>query len=131
MPSHQYHGSGTVGGAHGKIQAEGHLHMVHRFRPDETMKQGAQEKQCDGVHGKGLDGPVDEKGEKYRFSAFARLDHLTEIDLDHDGVHHEEKTDGDGDGDHRCAVHEDGHAIQRPGNAGSDLSQQDAAEDAQ
>ena len=105
--------------------------MIHRFRPDESVKQGAQEKQGDGVHGKGFDGPVDEKGEKYRFSAFARLDHFAEIDLDHDGVHHEKETDGDGDGYHRCAVHEDSHAIQGPGKAGSDFSQKDAADDAQ
>jgi hypothetical protein len=36
-----------------------------------------------------FDGPVDKQGQKHRFAALAGLNDLTEIDFDHDGIHHE------------------------------------------
>lgn len=45
----------------------------------------------------------------------AGLHHAREINFHHDGIHHEEQADGDGDGNHGGAVHKDGHAIQGSG----------------
>ena len=42
---------------------------------------------------------VDEEGHPHRLCRPGGLDDLGEIDLDHDGVHHEEQRDGDGKGD--------------------------------
>ena len=76
------------------------------------MKQYTQKQNGDAVHGERLDGPVDKKGQKDRLAAFAGLDHLAEIDFDHDGIHHEKQTDGNRDRDHRRFIHINGHTVQ-------------------
>jgi len=52
------------------------------------------------------------------------------VDLHHDRVHHEEQRDGYWDGHDRRIVDVNGHAIECLGDAGRDLAQNNAAEDA-
>ena len=106
-------------------------HQVGRLRADEPAEQHAEEEHGDGVHGERLDRPVHEQRQPHRLAALARLDHLGEVDLHHDGVHHEEQADGDGDGDHRRAVDVDRQAVEGLRDARGHLAQQDPAHDAQ
>ena len=66
----------------------------------------------DQEHRKGLDGPVEKESEQDRLSGLARSDPLSKIDLDHDGIHHEEETDRDGNRDHRRAVDRQRHPVE-------------------
>ena len=68
---------------------------------------------------------------QHRLAALARLEHRGEIDLHHDGIHHEEQADRDRDGDHRRAVDEDGHPIQRLRQSRRQLAQHNSRRNAQ
>ncbi len=43
----------------------------------------------------------------------AGLEHFGEVDLDHDGIHHEEQAQRDGDRDHRCAADVERDGVER------------------
>ena len=124
------HGAGSVGGAHRQVQAKGHFYVIHGIRADKCIKKGAEKEQGDAVHGKRLYGPVDKQGQEHRLAAFAGLDHLAEVDFDHDGIHHEKQADGNGDGHHRRPLDADGQAVKVLGYARGDFTQQDAGDNA-
>ena len=98
----------TVGGTYRQVESKGHLHQIYGVGTDEVIKQRAEEKEGDPIHGKRFDGPVDEQGQKHRFAAFAGLDDFTEIDFDHNGIHHEKQADGNRNGHHRRTLDIDG-----------------------
>ena len=106
--------------------------VFHDLRPGQQILEKDAEKQTgDGQHGEWLDAPVDEQGEQDRLGVAARFNDFTKVDLHHDGIHHEEEADRDGNGDHGRTVDEDRHAIERPGETRRQLAKTDASKNAQ
>ena len=124
-------GSRTVGGADRQVETERQLHVVHRGRADQIEEDAAQKEDRDAVHGERLDRPVDEQGEADRPAASAGADHLGEVDLDHDRVHHEEEAHRDRDRDDRRVVHVQRQAVQIAGHARHRAAETDAGRNAQ
>ena len=56
------------------------------------------------AQGKRLDGLIDEQSQTDRFEILACLKHFGKIHLDHDGIHHEEETDRNGNGNDRASL---------------------------
>jgi len=115
----------------GQVQTKRHFDNIHRIRSDESIKQRAQEKRGNSVHAKGFDEPVNDQGQKHGLATPAGLDHFTKIDLDHDGVHHEEQAYGNGYRHHGRIVDMDCQTVQIAGHPGCHFSQKNTGDDTQ
>ena len=110
-----------------QIEPKGHLHEVNSVRTDEAVKKCPKTEQRDGIHCERLNRPIHKQGEQDRFGVATRPHHLGKVNLDHDGIHHEEETHGNGNRHYRCAVYVQGRAIKSGSETRGNFAEQNPA----
>jgi len=99
--------------------------VIYGIGADEAEKQGAQEKRGNGIHRKGLNGPVDDQRQGHGRHTLTGFDDFAKIDFDHDGIHHEEQANGDGNRHHRGAVGIQGQTVEEGSETRRKLAEPD------